>query len=275
MKRYIALDMEKIDKVEDMSINLWILCENISFLSNNDYRACYASKNSLAEHQGLSERQIRRIIEDGIEKGYIEKTDLKHLKTTKKWFNLQECKNVEAMTKCQKDTDKMSKTAMTKCPTKIDTIKGEKKEEKNTKKDVCDSKISISSLINFYKENISNKQAKVKEQLSYSAISLQSKNLEEILTGLKNYSKALPEDRYIVNLQSFVRDKIYLDYQEEVIEIDSKTAAVPQDLIGKVYVVSDERIEFRKNSYYKQREDHEVTNPSDVKAMIELIRGAS
>ena len=146
MKRYITLDMQKIKNLDDMNINLWLLCENIHFLSNNDYHSCYASRKSLASHQGLSERQILRIIENGISNNYITKTDLKHLRITKKWLNLQEVKNVEPVTKCHNvvsptttkchvDDDKMSLETTTKCHTKKETKRDIKKDIKNIKKD--------------------------------------------------------------------------------------------------------------------------------------------
>lgn len=144
MKRYITLDMHIINKIEDMNLNLWILLENVYFLSNNSYQSCYASKKKLANHQGLSERQIIRIIDDASKKGYLKKTELKHLKVTNKWLDLQNVKDndkkVETMTKCHKDYDKMSVETMTKCHTKKENIKRDNKKDikKYIKKDLIE-----------------------------------------------------------------------------------------------------------------------------------------
>lgn len=144
MKRYITLDMHIINKIEDMNLNLWILLENVYFLSNNSYQSCYASKKNLANHQGLSERQIIRIIDDAVGKGYLKKTELKHLKVTSKWIDLQNVKDndkkVETMTKCHKDYDKMSVNTMTKCHTKKENIKRDNKKDikKYKKKDLIE-----------------------------------------------------------------------------------------------------------------------------------------
>ena len=93
-------------------------------------------------------------------------------------------------------------------------------------------------LINFYKENISPLQSKIKEMKSINAIALCPDGLENVLVGLKNYANDLPKDKFhITNLENFIKEKIYLDYQEPV------KRNAPTNLLnisGKNYTASEE-----------------------------------
>lgn len=80
-----------------------------------------------------------------------------------------------------------------------------------------DFEIKPKDLIIFYKENISNLQSKIKEIKSTNAMALCSEGLEKILIGLRNYANDLPKDAFhITNLENFIKEKKYLDYQESV-----------------------------------------------------------
>ncbi len=90
------------------------------------------------------------------------------------------------------------------------------KEKIEKPKKVCEEKnqkIKPFDIISFYKKNISNSQKKIREINSYNAMQLLEDDLPLILTGLKNYSQNLPQGKYVTNLQDFIRNKIYLDYQ--------------------------------------------------------------
>ena len=84
---------------------------------------------------------------------------------------------------------------------------------------VREEKITPLNIINFYRENISDKSAKIKEQKSFTAITLKADELEKILIGLKNYKSHLvaegTEEKYYKSLNSFVEDRVYLDFLEE------------------------------------------------------------
>lgn len=145
--------------------------------------------------------------------------------------------------------------------------------KKNTKKSLNHKP---KDLINFYKENISNLRAKVQEMNSVNAIALVQNDIDLILIGLTNYAKALPDDEtFIKALPNFVRNKIYLDYQEEVIKISSKKATVPSELVGKKYCIGGEDIEFKEDGYLKIEKNWMVTKPENVIEMINLVRSAS
>lgn len=111
---------------------------------------------------------------------------------------------------------------------KIYTKKDENENSKNIPKD----------LITFYKENISNLQSKIKEVSSTNAMALCPDSLEEILIGLKNYANDLPKDKFhITNLEKFIKEKFYLDYQEVV---RKNAPANPLSISGKKYTQSEE-----------------------------------
>ncbi len=96
--------------------------------------------------------------------------------------------------------------------------------------------IKPKDLVNFYKENISNLQAKTKEIASTNAMALCPDGLEKILIGLKNYANDLPKDKFhITNLEKFIKEKFYLDYQEAT----RKNAPLnPLNISGKQYTVN-------------------------------------
>lgn len=217
MKRYIAIDLLALKQYK-LTLEEWTLLENIYFMSNNEFGWCYASKNTLREIIQVSNGQIYKIIKKLIEDGYLIKNDdTGYLKVTPKWIKISSGEGIQKM---ENTSPKNGNTPIQKMDTKIDTIKGDNKgEEKNTKKrSKANTGITPKEIIEFYRENISNKNQKVKEQLSYSALVLNANDLEKILTGLKNYAKIRPNDeQYILNLQSFIRDKIYEDYQKEPI----------------------------------------------------------
>lgn len=98
-----------------------------------------------------------------------------------------------------------------------DNIKTNITKEKYIQKENEISEIKPKELIDFYKENISNLQSKIKEIKSINAIALCPDRLEKILIGLRNYANDLPKDAFhITNLENFIKEKKYLDYQESV-----------------------------------------------------------
>lgn len=73
---------------------------------------------------------------------------------------------------------------------------------------------TAAQIIKFYKENISSLESKIKEIKSMNALALLGNELDLIYTGLENYAKDLPTDKFkIKNLFNFIQDKSYKDYQ--------------------------------------------------------------
>ena len=98
--------------------------------------------------------------------------------------------------------------------------------------------INPREIIEAYRENISNKHSDIQEQSSYSELIRQrdkfkqgpggdkdyAKYLKQILTGIENYAKYLKQsNKKPEKLFFFIRNKIYLDYQVEVIEARTST----------------------------------------------------
>ncbi|MGJ0332522.1 helix-turn-helix domain-containing protein [Aliarcobacter cryaerophilus] len=86
------------------------------------------------------------------------------------------------------------------------------------------SEINPKEIIEAYRDNISNKHSDIEEPSSFNEITKHKGEFEKILIGIENYAKYLKQgNEKAEKLFFFVRYKIYLDYQVEVIE--TKTPA--------------------------------------------------
>lgn len=206
MKRYIAIDLIAL-KQHNLTLEDWTLLENIYFMSNNDFGYCYASKNTLREIIQVSNGQIYKIIKKLIDNGFLIKNEeTGYLKVTQKWIQISSGEGIQKM---ENTSPKNGNTPIQKMDTKIDTIKGDNKEEEKQVKEV--------DIVNFYKQNISKENQKVKEVKAVNTLALIQDDFQSVLTGLKNYSKNLPSNQqYIKSLPNFIQDKVYLDYQEPI-----------------------------------------------------------
>lgn len=134
-KRYIAIDMQLM-RENNLSFEKWALLENIYFQSNNDYHACFASKPSLAEYLLISRRQIFKIIAELESGGLIAKTELGHLKVTRKWIDLSSettsAKNALPVQNLHQNSAKIALPPVQKMHPKKDIYKRENKRYINT-----------------------------------------------------------------------------------------------------------------------------------------------
>lgn len=163
----------------------------------------------------------------------------------------------------------------------------EKREEANfsEKKDITpllkmENKINknpIAEAINFYRENISNKNEDIQEATSFNQLILRQADIKKIMKGLINYARALkisckkPEKLFF-----FVRNGIYEDYQEDqAIVIGKSKIVVPADLVGRKFIVEGEAIEFKEDGYLRIDKDWKVTNAKNVEEMVSLARGVA
>ena len=81
------------------------------------------------------------------------------------------------------------------------------------------SEINPKEIIEAYKNQISNKHSDIQEPTSFNIITQHSNEFKQILTGIENYAKYLKQsNKKPEKLFFFIRHKIYLDYQVEVIE---------------------------------------------------------
>ena len=86
------------------------------------------------------------------------------------------------------------------------------------------SEINPKEIIEAYRNQISNKHSDIQEPTSFNAITQHSNEFKQILAGIENYGKSLKQsNKKPEKLFFFIRNKIYLDYQVEVVE--TKTPA--------------------------------------------------
>lgn len=232
MKRYIAIDFT-ILREHNLSLEKWALLENIYFMSNNDYKACYASKKSLAEWLGITERQIYRIINDLISDNFIIKNEFNHLKITQKWLDILMCR----------EYDKMSVDTMTKChtlPIKNEIRSVEKKRErKNIKKEFSFSLTKETQYQNLSQE--------YKDKLFAFCLSYDgAENYEDFLLSLeakgykyKNFKSAYAKwnrqhKKEFRQVESLGKDWIGdISYKNKIYAINTKTWEITQGTVKK------------------------------------------
>ena len=86
------------------------------------------------------------------------------------------------------------------------------------------SEINPKEIIEAYRNQISNKHSDIQEPTSFNAIAQHSNEFKQILAGIENYAKYLKQsNKKPEKLFFFIRNKIYLDYQVEVIETKTTT----------------------------------------------------
>ncbi len=108
MKRYIAIDITAM-KESELSLLEWCILDNIKFLTHED-KWCYATKKSLADHHGITDRHFKRIRLNLESNGWLKTNAKGHLRTTKKWYDKMSVGD-------KMSGDKMSDDGVTKCPT--------------------------------------------------------------------------------------------------------------------------------------------------------------
>ncbi len=135
----------------------------------------------------------------------------------------------------------------------------------------------VTEIIHFYRDNISNKFEDIQEQTSYNQILIREYDMDKMLIGLKNYKRYLESSKKTpCKLFFFIRDGIYNDYQvENAVTIGKNSVIVPADLVGKIFVVEEEKIKFLDDGYLKIDKDHKVTNAKNVEEMVSLVRGVA
>jgi len=184
----------------------------------------------------------------------------------------------------EKDGEKQMKEKTNKTPRYLEKLNKLKDDNSDLKEDLKNNKdkqniknqdLHPQDIIKAYKELISEKYEDISQTRSFNQIVFYSEDLEAMLKGIQNYCLALklkPEKKP-EKLFFFIKDKIYLDYQnEQVVELNKNEAIVPEDLIGLKFKVDGEEIEFLEDGYYKTQKDWKVTNAKNVSDMVELVR---
>lgn len=121
------------------------------------------------------------------------------------------------------------------------------------------SEINPKKIIEAYRNQISNKHSDIQEPASFNIITQHSNEFKQILTGIENYAKYLKQsNKKPEKLFFFVRNKIYLDYQVEVIE--TKTPAPKTN----GYQSKAEKTKAFIEDYYKRKAEAAQNNSADI-----------
>lgn len=171
MKRHISIDI-KSALANDITVLEWCLLECIHFSSNNETGYCYASKEQLRNHIGVSNGQIYKMIYNLEKRGLIKKhKDTGHLKTTEKWVQVE---RGDSLQKMENDSPKNGDEPLQKMETNpIKKEKEERKEERKAKpkKELFDSGVFSEeefSKIKYYRSQI---KASLKTQQAVNGLS--------------------------------------------------------------------------------------------------------
>jgi|GEM_PF-2494406 len=176
----------------------------------------------------------------------------------------------------KEDGEKQMKEKINKTPRYLEKLNKLKGANSDLKEDlnIKNQDLHPQDIIKAYKELISPKYEDITQTRSFNQIILYGEDLEKMLKGIKNYAKAFSlKPKKPEKLFFFIKDKIYLDYQnEQVVELNKNETIVPEDLIGLKFKVDGEEIEFLENAYYKTQKDWKVTNAKNVSDMVQLVR---
>ena len=119
------------------------------------------------------------------------------------------------------------------------------------------SEINPKEIIETYRNQISNKHSDIQEPTSFNIITQHSNEFKQILTGIMNYGKSLKHsNKKPEKLFFFIRNKIYLDYQVEVIEAKAPVAKQQRQYQSK----ADRTKEFMNNYYARKAKALESDN---------------
>ncbi len=129
MKMFTTINFAKMREL-GLSLEEYVLLDIVSFFDNG----YYASKKTLADHLGISERKIFRMINALIKKGFLKK-DGSNLKV----MNFTPAKMAENPAKMAVEPCQNGSSTMTNCHTKKENKKDNKK---NTKKDKFEQLLS-------------------------------------------------------------------------------------------------------------------------------------
>lgn len=206
MKRFVAIDL-KLMKENELSFIKWVLLENIHFLSNNSQNSCYASKESLGKHLGITRRQVFTIIEGLVKSGYLIKVGKNNLQVTDKWLNLASTDAKES--RCEKSSYSMKKVHSEDEPT-MKKLPNESMKKVHTKEEI--------SIKNNIKKNIINNIPKKREKLPLS-LSRQTKftnltdnYLKELKEKIDEFNGALSYEDFVSGIMANEQKYQYTNY---------------------------------------------------------------
>lgn len=205
---------------KDIKSELGLLLIISSLTAEKGY--CWATNSHFAKLFSIDETTVSRRLQKLTTKGYIaieykkrgaEVVDRKIRLAKTPTDGLQ--KRQPTISKNAKDNNTIiNNTSNNKGVTSSNPVEDKKetttKEINNTKNEILPVEI-----IDYYKNNISSLNGKIKEIKTFKVLSENNHDLNEILTGLKNYSQKLPNNKeYVTSLYNFISECKYKDYQE-------------------------------------------------------------
>lgn len=236
---YYAILTAEVRYDKKLSPNAKLLYAEITALCGKDGK-CWAKNSYFAELYEVSKKSISRWVNELVENGYI-KSKIIYKKNTKeienRYLTLSNGTDKNVNTYGQKYTEGMDKNVDTPMDkkvidnnTRLEYYKENNKEESNSnstnanfedEKNIPHSfskneKLNPREVIEAYREKISQRHSNIQEPSSFNQIALKKTDIPKMLIGIDNYAKALKlTNTKVEKLFFFIRDGIYLDYQEE------------------------------------------------------------
>jgi hypothetical protein len=105
----------------------------------------------------------------------------------------------------------------TKPKNNLDETKAEPKEKEKEKvkdKDKENTPLPYQVLA-AYKEHVSSENSKVVESSTMKELRVIKHDLSKVLIGIKNYGASIEDKNFIIRLDNFIKNKVYLDHQQE------------------------------------------------------------
>jgi len=96
VKKYIAIDLQEMHK-NKLTMHEWTLLECVLYSSNNEFNSCFASRQKLADHIGVSKRKMYNLIDDLVGRKWLKKLSNNYLKVTEKWTDINTVPMVQNM----------------------------------------------------------------------------------------------------------------------------------------------------------------------------------
>lgn len=191
--RFITVSID-IMHDKNLTPNQKFILAEIEQLSELE-KGCIATNEHFSSLIGLAKESVSRSIADLEKKGYIE------------------CEIVNG-TRNHVRIIRINKMLS---PPK-QNVKPPLTKRQETKENIQENKtnnIKPFEIIGAYKQYVSKAHTKVAENSSMQELRLKKHDWLKIINGIKNYGASIEDEKFTMKLSNFIKDKVYLDYQEE------------------------------------------------------------
>lgn len=192
--KFITISIE-IMHDNNLTANQKFILAEIEQLSELE-KGCVASNEHFSSLIGIAKESVSRSISDLEKKGYI---------TTEITAGSRNHVRVIRINKMLRPPKQNVKTPLTKCQETKENIQVNIQENKKHKPfEVLDA----------YKNHVSKEHSKIAEGSTMQELRIKKHDLLKVITGIKNYGASLEDKKFTIKLSNFIKDKVYLDYQE-------------------------------------------------------------